>query len=158
MTTGRPAARRGLVIDGQLRVVIVDEAGAPRGYPFAVRWRADGERQVSGEMRRSGGRGAGDVVGTITTQWQSVADGLGPLAGLVRQAQAVARLSDPPSRLNAIELRIEATVTGRPVHLYAAPADSNVDQWILPGKRSDWWQRIVVYRADLPSPAQFGPA
>jgi hypothetical protein len=108
-------------------------------------------------MRARGGQADGEVVGTISTQWQGVADSLGVLSGLAKALTGIG-IPDPPRRLSAIDLTINPVVAGRALHLRAAPADTNVDQWVLPGNWTDWWQRVAVYRDSVPTPLQFGEA
>lgn len=152
----------GGVIERRLRIIVFDaKTGEQRQYEFRVRWRAGGEKRVTGELRESVTGEAGAVVGRITTNWRSFADRLGRFAGPARLAAGPARLAkslvgdpDPATELSGIEMEIDEVVTGRRISFRGSRTDSRHNQWIVYGAPGDWWARITVFKDGVPPPIQ----
>jgi hypothetical protein len=114
-------------------------------------------------MWMSSGSEPSVAVGTITTRWQSFADGLGPLAGPARWVEDKARWAqrwvgdpDPASGLSELSMEIGEAATGQPVRFRTTSPESKITQWVIRGRPGDWWARVTVFRDGVPMPGQLG--
>jgi hypothetical protein len=143
----------GRVVERELRIVVSREGGSDQHYAFRVRWQADGDSRVHGEMRESAGPGPGPVIGSVAITWRRFADALGPLARPAKWLQGLVGDADLATMPAEVSIEIDAAVTGRPLCARAARPEGRDGQWIVRGLPSaDWWTRIAVLRADLPEP------
>jgi hypothetical protein len=146
----------GPVLERELRIIVSDAISGDRlRFTFRVRWRAAGEKQVTGELRKPADDESGAVVGRITSSWRSFTDGFGPLGGTARFLGGLVRNPDPATTLSEVELDIDAVVAGRPIHLGGQTAESRREAWTVYGRPADWWSSVLVYQDGLPTPQQF---
>jgi hypothetical protein len=147
------------VIEKELRIIATDaKTSGQRPREFHAAWRLTGEKQVSGELRSPRD---GRVVGHMAVTWRNLTDSLGetPLIGgslavPARLFRVVADALDPATGLGEIEIEIDETVFGRPVSR-SARAETKANQWVVQGAAGDWWARLAVFRAGVPTPVQF---
>lgn len=173
MTAGRERA-----IERDLYVMVVLPSGEKPGYKFRVRWRKDGERHVSGELREP----SGEVAGRIATTWRSaVTDTLRPVTGAIRwlaspladRAGPLADVAgglagmvgdlDPPTSLEELVLDIDdidAAGIRRSLHVSSRVTrdGTKINEWVIRGAPADWWTRVTVFRDGVPTPIDFGQA
>jgi hypothetical protein len=160
LAAGSPQVSDRHVIERELRIITTPaQHGQQLRSELHASWRLDKNR-VRGELRRRGARNSpGPAVGHVTVSWRSVAESLGGVPVLGWFARSVQEtIPDPAGALSWVEIEIEIdeTVFGRPIS-GSARAETRHTQWIVRAQDA-WWDRVAIYRAGVPTPAEFREA
>jgi hypothetical protein len=150
------------VIERMLQVDVFARRHDRQSYMLRARWHADGDLTAHAELSLPPGQGEspapavpGGVVGRITVTWRSMPEGLGVLGKLIRPVSQPLRqvwTTDP----GEIEIEIDQSVTGRPLHSSTQLIGVTPNYWKVTGDDTQWWTSIVVYPDGVPNPAELG--
>jgi len=144
------AAKPAKAAERELRIVFCPVGEQRVTRVFGVHWRADDNRQVTGELRLPADSDEPHkVVGSIRVRWKSFTDEvLGPMARWLPGRDRV----DPATTPEDVDIDIDGSVLGREVILRRTHPVNRGSYWELNPASIKWLAHINLFPQEIPPP------